>query len=379
MDLTQSPFFAIDSTDGAARAGTLSTAHGRVSTPAFMPVGTQGSVKALVPAQLEAAGVEMLLGNTYHLHLRPGEQVVAALGGLHRFMGWSRPILTDSGGFQVFSLAELRRVTDDGVEFRSHVDGDLVVLTPERATEIQNVLGADILMAFDECAPYPCERDHAEQAMRRTVAWAHRCHKAHGRAADQALFGIVQGGVYDDLRVECAQALVDMDLPGYAVGGVSVGEGDALMYQVLDATMPHLPAAKPRYLMGVGTPLNLVECIARGVDLFDCVMPTRNARGACAFTARGKIRLRNRRYREDPRPIDPTCECYTCRLFSRGALRHLFLVREIAAAVLTTIHNVTFYQRLVARCREAIVQGRFAQFREAFARHYLAEEDADQP
>ncbi|MFC1805417.1 tRNA guanosine(34) transglycosylase Tgt [Planctomycetota bacterium] len=364
--------FAIVSTDGAARAGWLTTPHGRVATPAFMPVGTQGAVKAMVPAQLETAGVEMLLGNAYHLHLRPGEDVVARLGGLHGLMGWPHPILTDSGGFQVFSLADLRRVTDDGVEFQSHIDGDLIEMTPEKATAIQNTLGADVIMCFDECAPYPCERDHAEQAMRRSVSWARRCQKAHDREG-QALFGIVQGSVFDDLRVECAKALVDMDFPGYAVGGVSVGEGDDLMYQALDATLPHLPAAKPRYLMGVGTPLNLVESIGRGVDMFDCVMPTRNARGACAFTSRGKVRLRNRKHRDDPRPIDPTCPCDACRHFSRGALRHLFMAREMAAAILTSIHNVTFYQRLVARCREAIANGRYAAFKESFVREYCAE------
>jgi len=373
--LTGSPFFAIEATDGAARAGWIQTPHGRVDLPAFMPVGTQGAVKALLPSQLEEAGVQMLLGNAYHLHLRPGETVVASLGGLHRFMAWDRPILTDSGGFQVFSLAELRRVTDSGVEFRSHIDGGRIALSPERATEIQNALGADVIMAFDDCVPYPCERDHAEQAMRRTVAWASRCRKAHGREADQALFAIVQGSVFDTLRIECAERLVDLDFPGYAIGGVSVGEGDVLMYQVLDVTLPWLPAAKPRYLMGVGTPVNLLECIERGVDLFDCVMPTRNARGAYAFTARGPVRLRNLTHRDDPRPIDPTCECTTCRRFSRGYLRHLFLAREIGAAVLTSVHNVAFYQRLVRRCREAICEGSFARFKESFLAHYQPPED----
>jgi len=343
-----------------------------------MPVGTQGAVKALLPDRLETAGAQMILGNAYHLHLRPGEDVVARLGGLHRFMGWHRPILTDSGGFQVFSLAKLRRVTDDGAEFQSHIDGATIMLTPERATEIQNTLGADIIMAFDECAPYPCERDHAERAMRRSMAWAARCQKAHSRPG-QALFGIVQGGVFDTLRIESADQLVDMDFPGYAIGGVSVGEGDTLMYQALDATLPRLPADKPRYLMGVGTPVNLLECIERGVDMFDCVMPTRNARGACAFTARGKVRLRNLRHRDDPRPIDPACDCLACRTVSRGALRHLFLAREIAAAVLTSIHNTTFYQRLVRQCREAIRNGRYAEFKEAFIRRYQQSEDDEQP
>jgi len=377
--LTKTPIFGIDATLGAARAGWLATPHGRVDTPAFMPVGTQGAVKALLPGQLEAAGVQMLLGNAYHLHLRPGEQVVARLGGLHRFMGWSRALLTDSGGFQVFSLAELRRVTDQGVEFRSHIDGAPLVLTPERATEIQNALGADVIMAFDECAAYPCERDAAEVAMRRTVAWARRCQKAHARPADQALFAIVQGSVFDDLRAECAARLVDMDFPGYAVGGVSVGEGDELMYRVLDATLPRLPAAKPRYLMGVGTPVNLLECIERGVDMFDCVLPTRNARSGHAFTAGGIVRLRNRRHRDDPGPLDPTCGCATCRGFSRGYLRHLFHAREIAAAVLVSLHNVAFYQRLVHGCRQAIVEGRFDAFKRAFLEQFTQPEDTPKP
>ena len=266
-------------------------------------------------------------------------------------------------------------MTDDGVEFRSHIDGKPFTLTPEKATEVQNTLGADVIMAFDECAPYPCERDHAEQAMRRTLAWARRCQAAHQRPDAQTLLGIVQGGVFDELRIECADALVDLDFPGYAVGGVSVGEGDDLMYQAIDVTLPRLPAEKPRYVMGVGTPLNLLECIERGVDMFDCVMPTRNARGACAFTPRGKVRLRNRRHRDDPRPIDETCDCECCRRFSRGALRHLFLAREMAAAILTSIHNVTFYGRLMARCRQAIVEGRYARFKEHFVRQYLEEED----
>ncbi len=375
--MTATAFFDIEASEGAARAGWLTTAHGRVATPVFMPVGTQGTVKALLPAQLEAAGVALLLGNAYHLHLRPGEDTVARLGGLHGFMAWPHPILTDSGGYQVFSLAELRRVTDEGVEFQSHIDGDSIAMTPEDATRIQNTLGAAVIMAFDECAPYPCERDHAERAMRRTLAWARRCQQAHERPADQALFGIVQGGVHDDLRRQCAQQLVEMDFPGYAIGGLSVGEGDDRMYQTLEATLPRLPAAKPRYLMGVGTPLNLLECIERGVDMFDCIMPTRNARGACAFTARGKVRLRNLRHRQDAGPLDPTCDCTACRTFSRGALRHFFLAREMSAAILVSLHNVTFYQRLMRQSREAILDGRFAQFKAAFLERYHRNEDRE--
>ncbi len=373
--MTGEPFFDIEGTDGAARAGRLNTPHGAVPTPVFMPVGTQGTVKGLVPARLEEAGVSMILGNAYHLHLRPGEDTVAALGGLHGFMAWPHPILTDSGGYQVFSMAELRRVTDRGVEFQSHVDGDTILLTPEEVIRIENTLGADVIMAFDECAPYPCERDHAQRAMRRTLDWAGRCQDAHDRTEDQALFGIVQGSVFDDLRRDCARELVDMDFPGYAIGGLSVGEGDDLMYQALDATAPHLPAEKPRYLMGVGTPANLLESIERGMDMFDCIMPTRNARGACAFTRQGKVRLRNQRHRDDPGPVDPTCDCYTCRTFTRGALRHFFLAREMSAAILVTLHNVTFYQRLMEESRQAILDGRFAQFKTAFLERYAQGED----
>ena len=377
--MTNRPIFAIQGTDGAARAGWLDTPHGRVPTPLFAPVATQGTVKALLPDRLEAAGVPLLLGNAYHLHLRPGEDVVARLGGLHRFMAWPRPILTDSGGYQVFSLAELRRVTDEGVEFQSHIDGDTIALTPEGATAVQNRLGADVIMAFDECAPYPCERDHAARAMRRSVAWARRCQQAHARPRDQALFAIVQGSVFADLRVECARRLVELDFPGYAIGGLSVGEGDDLMYQTLDHTLPELPADKPRYLMGVGTPPNLLECIERGVDMFDCIMPTRNARGACAFTARGKVRLRNQRHRDDPRPMDPTCQCAACRTVSRGALRHFFMAREMAAAILVSLHNVTFYQRLMREARQAILRGRFARFKHDFLERYAHTEDSATP
>jgi len=372
--LTESSIFAIEASDGAARAGTLTLPHGEVSTPAFMPVGTQGTVKALLPDQLEELGVEMLLGNTYHLHLRPGEDVVARLGGLHEFMAWPRPILTDSGGFQVFSLAALRRMTDDGAEFQSHVDGSLLSLTPEKATAIQNALGADVIMAFDECVPYPCERDRAARAVERTAAWAKRCQNAHERPDRQALFGIVQGSVYEDLRVESAQRTVALGFPGYAIGGVSVGEGADLMYRAIDAVAPHLPQAAPHYVMGVGTPPNLLECIERCVDMFDCVMPSRNARGAGAFGPDGKLRLRNLQYREDPRPIDESCDCYACRNFSRAYLRHMYMVREITASVLVSMHNVAFYQRLVRQARRAIVDGTYAAFKKAFLDRYNAQE-----
>jgi len=342
-----------------ARCGRVETAHGPFDTPAFMPVATQGTVKALTPDQLHAAGVQVLLGNAYHLHLRPGEEVVQALGGLHGFMNWPGPILTDSGGFQVFSLARLRRVTDEGVEFQSHVDGQLLRVSPEKATEIQQTLGADLIMAFDECVEYPVEKDRAAQAMRRTVEWARRCRQV-ARRSDPSLLGIVQGSIYPDLRQECCERLIEIGFDGYAVGGLSVGEGQGLMLQTIEDTVRHLPADRLRYLMGVGPPEDLLLAIARGIDLFDCVMPTRNARGACAFTSRGKVRLRNQRHREDPAPLDPDCDCATCGGFSRGYLRHLFLSDEILAATLTSLHNIQFYQRLMRDTREAIRRGRFA-------------------
>jgi len=344
-----------------ARAGTIRTAHGDVRTPVFMPVGTQGSVKALVPSLLARTGATMLLSNTYHLTLRPGERAVSNLGGLHKFMAWDGPILTDSGGFQVFSLARLRKVTDGGVRFRSHVDGTELFLGPERAVEIQETLGSDIMMCFDECAPYPCERDVAERAMERTVDWAGQCLDV--RSGPNALFGIVQGGTHPDLRVKCAQTLAQMPFDGYAIGGVSVGEGPLLMDEAVACTAPELPEGKPRYLMGVGTPEDLLRSVGQGVDMFDCVMPTRNARGACAFTWRGKVRLRNAAHAESVLPLDETCECEACRLFSRGALRHFFMAGEMAASILVSLHNLTFYQALMRSARQAIFDDRFEEFR----------------
>jgi len=360
--------FKIVSADpaGRARCGLLRTPHGEVATPAFMPVGTQATVKALTPRHLEEAGVEMILGNAYHLTVRPGIDIVRHAGGLHRFCGWDGPILTDSGGFQVFSLARLRHVTDEGVEFQSPLDGVTRFITPEKAMAIQNDLGADVIMAFDECVGYPCDRPRAEQAMRRTLRWASQCRRAH-RRDEQALFGIVQGSVHSDLRRCCAEELVGMGFDGYAIGGVSVGEGPALMREAVEASEPHLPHDRPRYLMGVGTPLDLVTFVGLGVDLFDCVMPTRNARGACAFTSEGKVKLRNTRYRDDLRPLDPRCSCYTCSQFSRAYLRHLFMCREMLAGILVSLHNVSFYITLMRRCREAIRAGRYVEFARTFS------------
>jgi queuine tRNA-ribosyltransferase len=360
--------FRLLATDGSARAGELLTPHGVVATPVFMPVGTQAAVKTLTPDQLLAAGVPMLLANTYHLHLRPGEDTVAALGGLHRFMQWSRPILTDSGGFQVFSLAELTRITDPGVRFQSHIDGAAVELTPESVVDIQAKLGADVVMPLDECVAFPTAKDYARRAMERTVDWARRSRiHASMHAPDQGLFGIVQGATYADLRVECARRLVDLDFPGYSIGGLSVGEGPQVMNEMLDVTLPELPADKPRYLMGVGPPADLLAAVARGVDMFDCVIPTRNGRNGFAFTHSGVIRLKNAKHARSDRPIDPDCSCPACAGFARGYLRHLFRAREILAMTLVSLHNLAFFCQLMKDARLAIVEGRFERFRREFA------------
>jgi len=365
--------FTVLAQDGGARArnGILSTPHGDVHTPSFMPVGTQATVKALTPRQLTEAGAEMILGNAYHLSLRPGCDIIRRAGGLHKFSGWGGPILTDSGGFQVFSLSKLRRVNDEGVEFQAPIDGGKRFISPEKAIQIQNELGADIITAFDECVGYPCAKEKAEEAMVRTTRWAERCLEVHSRR-DQALFGIVQGGMFPDLRQQSAEALVKMDFDGYAVGGVSVGEGPDLMRDAVEWSEPYLPKDRPRYLMGVGTPQDLVTFVGMGIDLFDCVMPTRNARGACAFTSDGKVRLRNAQYREDMRPLDPRCNCYTCKNFTRAYLRHLIICREILAHVLLSLHNITFYIDLMRRCREAIREQRFESFAEGILDVYTA-------
>lgn len=366
--------FRLEARDGAARAGVITTPHGKVPTPAFMPVGTHAAVKAMTPAQVRASGARMLLANTYHLALRPGESLVAKLGGLHRFMGWEGPILTDSGGFQVFSLPN-KEISDRGVRFKNEQTGAVMELTPERSMEIQNALGADLIMAFDECVPYPASRELAEGGVRRTVDWAERSLRAHSRATDQALFGIVQGSVYPELRERCAESLVAMEFPGYAIGGVSVGEGHELMCRITEQTALLLPEAKPRYLMGVGLPEDLLAAIGYGVDLFDCVIPTRYARSASVFTARGRIRLTNRRCRRDAYPIDPSCDCEVCAGgFSRAYLHHLFAANEILSAVLASIHNTRFYQRLVHDAREAVSAQRFEAWRRAFLSNYRKRE-----
>lgn len=346
-----------------ARRATLTTPSGPVELPAFMPVGTQGTVKGLTADQLRATGAQMVLGNTYHLALRPGEQVVAELGGLHRFMGWQGPMLTDSGGFQIFSLAAMTRISEEGAVFRSHIDGRLVHLSPERAVAIQETLGADVAMVLDHVVALPAAAEAVRDATERTVRWAHRCRDAHCRA-DQAQFGIVQGGMDERLRTTCASELAALDFTGYAVGGLSVGETPEEMYRVLDFTVPAMPEDKPRYLMGVGRPRDLLEAIGRGIDLFDCVMPTRNGRNALAFTDAGSMRLRNKQFERDPRPLEAACHCLACR-HSRGYLRHLFMAGEMLGPVLLSIHNLTYYQRLLAGAREAIEAGRFVEYRQA--------------
>ena len=355
-------------TTSRARLGRIATPHGEIATPAFAPVGTQATVKALDPRDLRELGAELILSNTYHLYLRPGADLIAALGGLHRFMGWNGPILTDSGGFQVFSLAGRRTFSDQGVLFRSHIDGSQHLFTPEMVTRVQEQLGADIIMCLDECAE-PHDRAYNERALARTHAWAGRCLAANSRP-DQALFGIVQGGIWADLRQQSAEYLTGLDFPGYAIGGLSVGESKAQMYAMLDVTAPLLPAGKPRYLMGVGAPEDLLEGVARGIDLFDCVLPTRLARNAALFTRQGRINLRNARFRQDPAPVEPGCGCYTCRHFSLAYLHHLFRAEELLAYRLATIHNVHFLLQLMRDIRAAIAQGRFPAYKDEFLAGY---------
>jgi queuine tRNA-ribosyltransferase len=345
-----------------ARLGRVTTAHGAFDTPAFMPVGTLGAVKTVTPDEVRATGAQVILANTYHLHLRPGERLVRELGGLHRFMGWDGPILTDSGGFQVFSLSGLRKLTPEGVHFRSHLDGSARFLSPESAVAIQEALGSDIMMVLDECLQYPASREQAGASLELTLAWAARC-KAAWLGAN-ALFGIVQGGGYADLRLRAVEGLLAIDFPGYALGGFSVGEPPELMYELVGATAPHLPADRPRYLMGVGTPADLVEAIDRGIDMFDCVMPTRNARNGSLFTAAGPLNIRNAAHAADPGPIEPGCPCAACRGFSRAYLRHLALSRETLGLRLNTIHNLSYYQRLMAGARAAVAAGRWEAFRD---------------
>lgn len=357
-----------------ARLGRLHTPHGTFETPMFMPVGTQATVKTMSPEELEEIGSGIILANTYHLYLRPGHDVVREAGGLHRFMNWNRGILTDSGGFQVFSLSPLRKITEEGVSFRSHISGEPLFLSPEKSIEVQNALGADIIMAFDECPPYPAEREYVQASLERTTRWAERCLKAHRRPQDQALFGIVQGGMYKDLREQSAKQLVAMDFPGYAVGGLSVGEPKELMYEILSHTTPLLPADKPRYLMGVGSPDALIEGVIRGIDMFDCVLPTRIARNGTTMTSQGRLVVRNARYARDFSPLDPECDCYTCRHYTRAYIRHLIKADEIFGLRLTTYHNLYFLTRLMERIREAIRKDRLLDFRDQFFARYYGED-----
>ena len=353
-----------------ARRGRFVTPHGTIETPIFMPVGTHGALKAMTPAQVEETEAQIILSNTYHLHLKPGEGLVKKAGGLHKFMNWKKPILTDSGGFQVFSLPK-KRIGEDGVHFRHELTGDEIFLGPKEAMQIENDLGADIIMAFDECIPYPTTEDYASRSIKKTIRWAENCLKYHSRE-DQALFGIVQGGVYNNLRRECADALTGMDFPGYAIGGVSVGEGLELLKKVVDYTEPFMPKNKPRYLMGVGLPEDILESIERGMDMFDCVIPTRYARSATLFTRRGKIRLTNRNFRRDFFPVDPSCDCYCCRNFTRAYLHHLYNANEILSATLAAIHNVRFYLKMVAGARAAIEAGDYSAFKKDFLGEYLS-------
>lgn len=367
MLIPQSPFsFELIATQGRARAGIFHTPHGDLQTPVFAPVGTQASVKAITSAQLEELGATLILANTYHLFLRPGDDLVSELGGLHQFMNWSGPILTDSGGFQIFSLAAIRKIDEDGVTFKSHIDGSTHRLTPEKSVAIQENLGADIIMAFDECAP-PYDREYSERAMLRTHSWLERCAQARQRT-DQSLFGIVQGGIFLDYRQRSAEFVSSLDLPGNAIGGLSVGETKAEMHAVLEAIDPILPANKPRYLMGVGTPEDLVNGIMRGIDIFDCVLPTRLARHNAAMLRKGRLNLVNASYARDPDPIDEKCSCYTCKSYSRAYLRHLIIAKEMLAATLLSIHNIHTLLQLSREMRAAILENRF----DTFAGEFLA-------
>ena len=351
-----------------ARAGVFHTPHGDIQTPVFMPVGTQATVKTMTPEELKECNAQIILSNTYHLYLRPGHELVKEAGGLHGFMKWDRPILTDSGGFQVFSLGDLRKIKEEGVYFRSHIDGSKHLFTPENVMEIQNALGADIIMAFDECNPYPATYDYVKNASDRTFRWLERCKAAHKRE-DQALFGIIQGGMYRDLREKSARDITSIDLPGYAIGGLSVGEPAEKMYEMLDYTTPLMPKHKPRYLMGVGAPENLIEGVARGVDMFDCVLPTRIARNGTVFTKHGKLVIRNAEYAHDFRPMEEGCQCYACRNYSRAYIRHLIKTGEVLGIRLTTIHNIHFLTNLMSNMRQAILEDRMPEFREQFYRN----------
>ena len=352
-----------------ARLGVLHTPHGDIPTPIYMPVGTSACVKAMTPREMEEIGTKILLSNTYHLHLRPGENLIGEAGGLHKFMGWDKPILTDSGGFQVFSLAGIRKIKEEGVTFQSHLDGSKQFIGPEESMQIQETLGSDIAMAFDVCSPYPCDRETAKVNMERTHRWAERC-KAYHTREDQALFGIVQGAFYKDLRVESAKTLRDMDFIGYGIGGLSVGEPKPVMYEMLDELMPYMPEEKPRYLMGVGTPDCFIEGVIRGVDMFDCVLATRIARNCSVLTSRGRVVVKNGKYAHDFSPLDEACDCYACRNFTRAYIRHLFNAKEITAGRLASIHNLRFLIHMMEEIREAIAEDRLLDYRKEFYERY---------
>ena len=353
-----------------ARRGRIHTPHGDIETPVFMPVGTQGTVKAMRPEQVSEMGAKIILGNTYHLYLRPGHEIVREAGGLHKFMNWDGAILTDSGGFQVFSLGKLRKITEEGVRFRSHIDGSLHMISPEKSMEIQNALGSDIMMAFDECAPYPADRRYVKDSFERTTRWLARCKEYHKNVENQSLFGIMQGGMYKDMRYESAMQIVEMDLPGYAVGGLSVGEPKELMLDIMDDCVDYLPADKPRYLMGVGSPDYLFEAVERGIDMCDCVLPTRIARHGLAMTSHGRVNIKNAKYERDWEPLDPECGCYTCRNYSRAYLRHLFKADEMLSSMLLSNHNLHFLINMMGKIREAIEEDRFLEYKKEFYDKY---------
>lgn len=349
-----------------ARRGRITTLHSTIETPVFMPVGTQATVKALKPEEIRDMGADIILSNTYHLYLRPGHEIIKEAGGLHRFMNWSGSILTDSGGFQVFSLGKLRKISEEGVAFRSHIDGSAHMLTPEKAVEIQTALGSDIMMAFDECAPYPADRNYVKNSLERTTRWLKRCKEAHKNTEEQALFGIMQGGMYHDLRKQSAEEVVELDLPGYSIGGLSVGEPKEVMYDIMDECVDYLPKDKPRYLMGVGSPDCLIEGVARGIDMFDCVLPTRIARNGMVFTSEGKLSIKNKKYERDFTPLDHKCDCYVCRNYTRAYLRHLFKANEILSSMLLSHHNIYYLVNLMKEIRHAIEEDSFEEYRARF-------------
>ena len=369
MDAVRFELIREDSKTGA-RAGKIITPHGEIPTPIFMPVGTKATVKAMLPESLKEIDAKIILGNTYHLYLRPGDEIVKKAGGLHRFMNWDRPILTDSGGFQVFSLSNINDIKEEGVTFRSHIDGSRHFISPEKSIQIQNNLGSDIIMAFDECVPYGADERYTKESLEMTTRWAKRCKEAHKNTEQQSLFGIVQGGMYKHLRKESAAQLVDLDFPGYAIGGLSVGEPFDLMFDLLQYTTPLLPKNKPRYLMGVGSPDALLEGVQSGIDMFDCVLQTRMARNGTALTTRGRINLRNAKYREDFTPLDHECDCYVCRNYTRAYLRHLVISKEILSSMLISYHNLHFTINLMKNMRQAILEDRFTEFRRDFENKY---------